>query len=70
MPKRDDLPPLERAVSDALDDINHRCHGLISSWAYPEEFLEALSEADYTVVKADLRFEILAALDGEETDHG
>ncbi len=53
MARRDDLPPLERAVSDALDDINHRCHGLTSSWAYPAEFLEALRDAGYGVVSID-----------------
>jgi hypothetical protein len=49
MAKRDDLPPLERAVSDGLDHVNHACHGLTSSWAYPEEFLEQLGDAGYEV---------------------
>lgn len=48
--RRDDLDWRHRAVSDALDELNHRMHGLSSSWAYPEEFLEFLAEQGYTVV--------------------
>jgi hypothetical protein len=50
VPKRDDLDPMERAVSDALDHVNHACHGLTSSWAYPEEFLEQLGDTGFDVV--------------------
>jgi len=53
MPSRDDLPPRERAVSDALDELNGRMHGLVSSWAYPEEFLEFLAEHGYAVTAQD-----------------
>lgn len=48
--RREELPDRERAVSDALDDLNHSMHGLISSWAYPVEFLEMLAERGFTVV--------------------
>ncbi len=52
MTRRDDLYPLHRAVSDALDELNHRMHGLMSSNAYPEDFLQFLAERGYTVVPA------------------
>lgn len=47
--RREDLPPLERAVSDALDEYLVRLHGRISSWVYPVEFLEFLAEEGYQV---------------------
>ena len=58
--KRDDLPERELAISEALDDVNWRCHGIVSSWAYPVEFLMWLEERGYTVVK------IGDAAEGEE----
>ncbi|GAA4221480.1 hypothetical protein FHR32_005104 [Streptosporangium album] len=48
--RREDLPPLERAVSDALDELNSSMHGMLSSWSYPVEFLEFLAEEGHTVV--------------------
>lgn len=50
--RREGLPPLERAVSDALDELNSSMHGLLSSWSYPVEFLEFLAEEGHTVVPA------------------
>jgi hypothetical protein len=38
--RRKDLPPLERAVSDTLDEWLVRLHGIFSSWAGPDEFNE------------------------------
>lgn len=48
---RADLPELERAVSDTLDEYLVRCHGVFSSWAYPYEFLEWLKERGYIIKK-------------------
>ena len=50
--RRDDLPPLERAVSDALDELNVRCYGRVSGWVYPVQFLEFLAQEGHTVVPA------------------
>jgi hypothetical protein len=47
---REDLPPLERAVSDVLDEYNVRLMGRVSGWVYPVEFLEFLAEEGYQVV--------------------
>lgn len=52
MIRRNDLEPLQRAVSDALDELNHRMHGLVSSDAYPDDFLGLLAEHGYAVVPA------------------
>jgi len=49
--KRDELPPLERAVSDTLDKYLWQLHGIISSWAYPKEFIDGLKERGYVIVK-------------------
>ncbi len=49
--KRDDLDPLTRAVSDALDDLLLRHHGIASSWANPETFIEALAEDGYMIIR-------------------
>ena len=48
--KRENLPPLQRAVSDTLDDYMRRLHGIISSWAYPDDFIFNLEKRGYTVV--------------------
>lgn len=47
--RRDDLPPLERALSDTLDEWLYRMHGVISSWAAPVEFIEWLMKRGYEV---------------------
>ncbi|MGI5161418.1 hypothetical protein [Microbispora sp. CA-102843] len=49
--RRDDLPPLERAVSDTLDDHLTRHHGIHSSSTHPRDFLETLAERGYQVVE-------------------
>jgi hypothetical protein len=49
--KRDALPKLERAVSDTLDEYLSRLHGVFSSWAYPDEFIEFLAERGYIIRK-------------------
>jgi hypothetical protein len=51
--KRADLPPMERAVSDTLDEWLMRGHGIFTSWAAPEDFLFWLEERGYKVVKKD-----------------
>ena len=48
--RREDLPPLERAVSEALDQLNHICYGTIHSWSYPVDFLGFLADEGYQVV--------------------
>lgn len=50
MNRRDDLDPIERAVSDALDDILFRHHGIVTSWSNPETFLEILGDLGYVVI--------------------
>jgi hypothetical protein len=49
--KRDNLPPLERAVSDALDEWLWRIHGVMSGWAHPHEFIDWLKERGYAVIQ-------------------
>lgn len=41
------------AVSDALDEYLVRIHGILSSWAHPEDFIVWLEERGYTIVKKD-----------------
>jgi hypothetical protein len=48
--RRDDMPPLQRAVSDVLDEYLIRFHGLTTSHTNPDAFLEWLEEGGYTVV--------------------
>ena len=55
--KRDELPPLERAVSDTLDEWLVRMHGIFSSWAFPIEFIEWLKERGYEIRKIDPKSE-------------
>jgi len=47
---RDKLPPLERAVSDTLDEWLVRHHGIFSSWASPYEFIEWLEKRGYKII--------------------
>jgi len=49
--KRNELPSMERAVSDTLDEYLSRLHGIMSSWAYPIEFIEFLGERGYIIKK-------------------
>ena len=50
--RRDDLEPLERAVSDTLDEYLSRVQGIFAtSWAHPVEFIDWLEERGYTVAK-------------------
>ena len=52
MPKRDELPTLERAVSDTLDEYLARLYGImVSSWAYPDEFIEFLSSRGFCITE-------------------
>jgi len=46
---RADLPPLERAVSDTLDEWLVRIHGIFSGWASPYEFIEWLEKRGYII---------------------
>lgn len=48
--RRDDLDPLTRAVSDALDELLFRHHGISTSWSNPESFIKWLGERGYVVV--------------------
>ena len=48
---RESLPELERAISDTLDEYLSRLHGIFSSWAYPDEFIEFLGERGYVIRK-------------------
>ncbi|MEU8035684.1 hypothetical protein [Streptosporangium sp. NPDC049078] len=57
--RRDELPDLERAVSDTLDELNHRMHGLTSSNAHPHEFLTFLAERQHVVVHEQLLTDIV-----------
>ena len=51
--KRDDLHPLERAVSDTLDEWLMRMHGIYTSWADPIEFIDWLRERGYIIVSKE-----------------
>lgn len=48
--RRDDLDPMTRAVSDTLDELLWRAHGLATSWSNPEWFIDWLGERGYEVV--------------------
>lgn len=47
--KRSELPPLEKAVSDTLDEYLHRLFGITSGWVHPYEFLLWLGERGYII---------------------
>ncbi len=49
---RDGLPPLERAVSDTLDEWLVRMHGITTSHTHPRDFLAWLRDNDHEVVPA------------------
>ena len=49
--RRADLAPTERAVSDALDEYLVRIHGLFTSWADPDSFIQFLYDRGYEVTK-------------------
>lgn len=51
--KRDDLAPMERAISDTLDEWLIREHGIFSTWANPEDFIYWLKERGYEIVPKD-----------------
>ncbi len=51
--KRDMLGPLDRAISDALDEYLIRIHGITTSWAHPLDFLAWLQERGYDVIKME-----------------
>ena len=65
MPKRDELQPLERTVSDTLDEYLSRLHGITSSWAFPDEFIEFLRNRGY-IITTEARIPELEA----EVEHG
>jgi hypothetical protein len=47
--RRDDMPPLERAVSDTIDEYLIRHHSITTGRTHPDHFLEWLAENGYTV---------------------
>lgn len=49
--KRDDLCPLDRAVSDTLDEYLIRIHGITTSWAHPCDFILWLQDRGYQIYK-------------------
>lgn len=51
--KREYLAPLDRAVSDTLDEYLSRIHGITTSWAHPLDFLDWLQERGYNVVRME-----------------
>ncbi len=51
MPKRDELQTLERAVSDTIDEYLSRLHGIMSSWAFPDEFIEFLGDRGFCITE-------------------
>jgi hypothetical protein len=61
--RRTDLPPLERAVSDTLDEWLSRLHGILSSWASPQEFLDWLRGRGYEVVERSILQDSADAID-------
>ncbi len=48
--RRDVLEPLDRAVSDTLDEWLVRMHGVFTSWNSPIEFIDWLGERGYVIV--------------------
>ena len=48
--KREDLPKMERAVSDTLDEYLMRLHGITTSWADPSNFMRWLDKRGYRIV--------------------
>ena len=60
MSKRGALQPLERAVSDTLDEYLSRLHGITSSWAFPDEFIEFLRNRGY-IITTEARIKALEA---------
>ena len=63
--RRDELPPMERAVSDTLDEWLSRLHGVLTSWNGPIEFLEWLGNRGYVVRSKDE----VAQLEAELEEH-
>jgi len=51
--KREYLSPLDRAVSDALDEYLMRIHGITTSWAHPLDFLTWLQDRGYDIVPTE-----------------
>jgi len=50
---RNNLPPLERALSDTLDEYMINLHGIIQGWAYPDDFIYNLEKRGYKIVSID-----------------
>ncbi len=48
--KREDLPKMERAISDTLDEHLMRIHGITTSWSHPSEFMRWLDKRGYRIV--------------------
>ena len=48
--KRNMLAPLDRAISDALDEYLIRIHGITTSWTHPLDFLTWLQDRGHDVV--------------------
>jgi len=61
--RRVDLPPKERAVSDALDEWLIREHGILESWANPDDFIVFLEKREYIILSNKERDELQRKLD-------
>jgi hypothetical protein len=74
--RREDMPLLQRAVSDVLDEYLVRFHGLTTSHTNPDSFLEWLGEGGYTVVPKQTEAEVarlrdhIADIDAHATPYG
>lgn len=51
--RRADLVGAEKAVAETLDEVNARMHGMLSSSAYQQEFLDWLRDRGYVVAPVD-----------------
>jgi len=52
MERRADLTGADKAVSEVLDEINVRMHGILSSGSYHREFADWLAERGYVIAPA------------------
>lgn len=52
--RRAELTGVDKAVSETLDEVNVRMHGIFSGGSSHREFLDWLAERDYVVVPASV----------------